>query len=175
MCPAVEERNPDSHVSRELSPLTLLTGGREEGTQGMCGGQKRGGTEIGPFLQFFFFSDFTFIFPAFSLYSHASSHCLASFHLLFLGLSIIIWLSLPLCHVWTLSITAAYSPSSHLFCALLFSSLNILPQSSDCLWFRKWEGNAGAHSPPEPCGFCWSQGSWPAAGLDCLVSNWLSM
>lgn len=62
MCPAVEERNPDSHVSRELSPLTLLTGGREEGTQGMCGGQKRGGTEIGPFLQIFFFSDFTLFF-----------------------------------------------------------------------------------------------------------------
>lgn len=128
-----------------------------------------------PFSSNFLFLRLHFIFPAFSLYSRASSHCLASFHLLFLGLSIIIWLSLPLCHVWTLSITAAYSSSSHLFCALLFSSLNILPQSSDRLWFRKWEGNVGAHSPPEPCGFCWSQGSWPAAGLDCLVSNWLSM
>lgn len=28
----------------------------------MCGGQKRGGTEIGPFLQIFFFSDFTLFF-----------------------------------------------------------------------------------------------------------------
>lgn len=126
-CPAVEERNPDSCISRVLTPVAL-TGGREEGTQGMCGGEKRGGTEIGSFLQIFFFSDLTFIFPASSL---SLLSCL--FPLLSL-------LSSPfprsLSHYLTLAASATFEPSPLQLLTLpphISSVLCSFPPSISCL------------------------------------------
>lgn len=101
-------------VRREPCSLKALTGSREECSKGLCGERGKAGGRNMPFSSNVLFLRLIFHFSHFlpCLFSHASSPCLVSFHLLFPDLPVIIWLSLPLHHVWILSIMATYSPSS---------------------------------------------------------------
>lgn len=121
-----------SCVRREPSSVTALTG--SSALEGCAGGDGRGEEEALsfkfsiPYTPLSFFSLFS---PYFS-FPPASSPPLVSFHLLFLDLPAIIWLSQSFWHIWIL-LQPLMVPPHLLLCMLCFSSLHILPRSSDHL------------------------------------------